>query len=41
MAFTPVQNVTGQPAVSLPVHWTADGLPVGVMLVGRRPTRRR
>jgi len=35
VAFTPVQNVTGQPAVSLPVHWTADGLPVGVMLVGR------
>jgi amidase len=27
--------VTGQPAVSLPVHWTAEGLPVGAMLVGR------
>jgi amidase len=35
VAFTPVQNVTGQPAVSLPVHWTAEGLPVGAMLVGR------
>ena len=33
--FTPLQNVTGQPAVSLPVHWTADGLPVGAMLTGR------
>jgi amidase len=35
VAFTPVQNVTGQPSVSLPVHWTPDGLPIGVMLTGR------
>jgi amidase len=34
-AFTAVFNVTGQPAVSLPLHWTGDGLPVGTMLVGR------
>jgi len=32
--FTPVWNVTGQPAVSLPLHQTPDGLPVGVQLVG-------
>jgi len=32
--FTPVQNATGQPAISLPLHWTADGLPVGVMFTG-------
>jgi amidase len=31
--FTPNQNATGQPAISLPLHWTADGLPVGVHLV--------
>lgn len=37
-AFTPwtsAWNVTGMPAVSLPLHWTPDGLPVGVMLAGR------
>jgi len=34
-AFTALFNVTGQPAVSVPLHWTADGLPIGTMLVGR------
>ena len=34
-AFPAVFNVTGQPAVSVPLHWTPDGLPVGTMLVGR------
>jgi amidase len=33
--FTPIENATGQPAISLPLHWTGDGLPVGVMFAGR------
>ena len=32
--FTPLWNVTGQPAISLPLHVSADGLPIGVQLVG-------
>ena len=34
-AFTPWANFAGQPAVSLPLHVTPDGLPVGAHLVGR------
>ncbi len=34
MGFTAQFNMTGQPAVSLPLHWTPGGLPVGVQFVG-------
>jgi amidase len=33
-AFVRLWNVTGQPAITLPFHETADGVPVGVQLVG-------
>lgn len=33
--FTPLFNTTGQPAISLPLHWSASGLPVGVQFVGK------
>jgi amidase len=30
VAFTPLQNITGQPGMSVPLYWAQDGLPVGV-----------
>jgi amidase len=33
--YTAVYNTTGQPAISLPLYQSSDGLPIGVMLVGR------
>ena len=31
--FTPPYNMSGQPAITLPLHWNASGLPIGVQLV--------
>ncbi|MDP2358900.1 MAG: amidase family protein [Beijerinckiaceae bacterium] len=33
--FTPVWNMSGQPAASLPLHWSSDGMPIGVQAIGR------
>jgi amidase len=34
-SFLPVFNATGQPAISLPLHTSGDGLPIGMQFVGR------
>ncbi len=33
--FTPICNATGQPAMSVPLYWNAEGLPIGSHFVGR------
>jgi amidase len=33
--FTAMQNVTGQPAINMPLTWNKEGLPIGVHFVGR------
>jgi len=33
LAYTSQFNLTGQPAISLPLHWSKNGLPMGVQFV--------
>lgn len=34
-AFTEIQNITGQPAISIPLFWNEDDVPIGVQFAGR------
>ncbi len=34
--FAPIANITGAPAISVPLHWTSSNHPLGVQLVGRQ-----
>ena len=33
--WTPVFNATGQPAMSVPLQWNKDGLPIGMHFIGK------
>jgi amidase len=35
VAFTRTQNITGQPAMSVPLYWNEDNLPIGVQFAWR------
>jgi amidase len=35
ISFTVITNMTGQPSMSVPLHWSPDGLPIGVMFAAK------
>ena len=35
VAFTRTQNITGQPAMSVPLYWNENNIPIGVQFAGR------
>ena len=35
LSVTPLHNATGTPAMTVPLHWSGDGLPIGVHFAGR------
>ncbi|HVS61912.1 MAG TPA: amidase family protein [Thermoanaerobaculia bacterium] len=36
VGYTPIHNAVGTPAMSMPLHWTESGLPVGVQIAAAR-----
>ena len=41
VGYTPVHNVAGAAAMSVPLHWTSDGIPVGMHFAGRAGDERK
>jgi amidase len=41
VGYTPLQNVAGAAAMSVPLHWTSDGIPVGMHFAGRAGDERK
>jgi|SRR5579859_129393 len=40
VGFTPIHNIAGAPSMSVPLHWTTDGLPIGIMFSAREGRER-
>ncbi|RYF91187.1 MAG: amidase [Caulobacteraceae bacterium] len=40
VGYTPLHNVAGAPSMSVPLHWTAEGLPIGSQICARRGQER-
>jgi len=40
VGYTPIHNLAGAPAISVPLHWTKEGLPIGSMLSARAGNER-
>jgi amidase len=40
VGYTPIHNIAGAPSMSVPLHWTPDGLPVGTMFSTRAGNER-
>jgi amidase len=41
ITFTPTQNITGAPAISLPMGLSKDGLPIGLQFAGKMGDERQ
>ncbi|WP_394762619.1 amidase [Phenylobacterium sp.] len=40
VGYTPIHNIAGAPAMSVPLYWTQDGLPIGTMFAARAGNER-
>ncbi len=41
MEYTILQNLTSSPAMSVPLHWTADNLPIGIQFAAAKGQENR